>query len=820
MYHHYTRRLLASLTVFLLCLGSVAARQQPGNLAGTLREGVSRINLSGIVTDAQTGAPLSGASLYIADAKTGAITDAGGAYIIRNIPQGSYLIEVSFVGYSSITEQVNLNSNLQKNFSLLPAVLENEGVTVTGVSTASKIRRTPTPVNIVGKKELAQVTANNLIDALSKQPGIAQVSTGPSISKPVIRGLGYNRVVVLNDGVRQEGQQWGDEHGIEIDEYSVQKVEILKGPASLIYGSDAMAGVINILTNIPAPEGTIKGNLTANYQTNNKLRGIGASLAGNNNGLNWNLYGSFKGAQDYKNKYDGYVLNSKFYEKNMGGYIGYNGGWGYTHLIVSHFHQEPGLIEGNRDQLTGNFIHEINFNGTATTAVAANSDFSGIHPQLPRQNVQHFRIASENRINVGNGKLNINVGFQNNRRKEFADVLEPNTPQLFFDLNTITYNIQYRLPDNNKWKTATGISGMWQTNDNKAEEVLIPEYHLFDLGAFVYTQRNYNKFSLSGGIRFDNRHIRSKQLIENNTTKFEAFTRSFNNITGSAGISYEAGKTTTLKLNIARGFRAPGIAELASNGTHEGTNRYEYGDRHLRSENSLQADLGTEVNTEHLSLRASGFINAINDFAFYRKLSAANGEDSLVQVDGKTITAFTFAQAKALLYGAEIYIDLHPHPLDWLHFENTFSYVRGRFHQPIDGVNNIPLIPAARLITQMQATFLKKGKRIRDLSFTIEFDNTFRQQRAFTAYHTETPTKGYYLLNIMAGADIRHRKKTLFSIFLAGNNLTNAAYQNHLSRLKYTDVNHLTGRQGVFNMGRNFSVRVNIPLMFTTTNAK
>ena len=437
------------------------------------RSNITRVSVSGRVSDAQTGAPLAGASVYIADAKTGAVTNANGAYTIRNIAAGSYLMEVSFVGYSSITEQVKLTGDLQKNFTLSPAVLENEGITVTGVSTATKIKRTPTPVTIVSKKELTQVAATNLIDALSKNPGVAQVSTGPSISKPIIRGLGYNRVVVLNDGIRQEGQQWGDEHGIEIDEYSVQKVEILKGPASLIYGSDAMAGVINILTNVPAAEGTIKGNVMANYQTNSKLRGFGGNLAGNKNGLNWNVYGSFKGAQDYKNKYDGYVFNSKFNEKNIGGYIGYNGSWGYSHIIVSSFNQEPGLIEGDRDALTGKFIREINNNGIAETRIVESSDFSGIHPDLPRQHIQHFKVAADNRFNVGNGKLSINIGFQNNKRKEFADVLHSNTPDLFFDLNTFTYNIQYHLPDNNKWKTAAGITGMQQSNKNKADEVLI-----------------------------------------------------------------------------------------------------------------------------------------------------------------------------------------------------------------------------------------------------------------------------------------------------------------------------------------------------------
>lgn len=806
------RLLLISSAVFFFSPGFIKAQRRSNESIKNNRAGI--ISLSGKVSDALTGEPLQGASIYFADAKTGAVTNANGEYMIRNIAAGNYLIEVSSVGYTSISEHIMLAGDIQRNFSLQPSILENEGITVTGVSTATKIRRTPTPVTIVSKKELTASVADNLIDALSKSPGISQIATGPSISKPVIRGLGYNRVIVLNDGIRQEGQQWGDEHGIEIDEYSVQKVEILKGPASLIYGSDAMAGVINILTNVPAAEGTIKGNITANYQTNNRLRGFGANLAGNKKGINWNVYGSFKGAQDYKNKYDGYVFNSKFNEKNIGGYIGYNGRWGYSHIIVSSFNQEPGLIEGDRDELTGKFIREINNNGNVATRIAEGSDFRGIHPDLPRQRIQHFKVAADNRFNVGKGKLSVNLGFQNNKRKEFADILDPLTPELFFDLNTFTYNIQYHLPDNSKWKTSIGLTGMQQSNTNKAEEVLIPAYHLFDAGAFVYTQRNYDRFTISGGIRFDNRSIDSKKLEEDNEIKFEPFTRSFSNVSGSAGISYEAGKTTTLKLNIARGFRAPGIAELASNGTHEGTNRYEYGDRDLRSETSLQTDAGAEINTEHLSLHATGFINAIDHFIFYRKLSGANGGDSLVHVDGDEITAFTFDQGGALLYGAELYADIHPHPLDWLHFENTFSYVRGRFNQPVEGIRNIPFIPAARLITQLKGEFLKKRKWIGNLSITAELDNTFRQSKAFTAYHTETPTKGYTLLNAFIGADIMHHKKTLFSVYVSGSNLANTAYQSHLSRLKYADVNEVTGREGVFNMGRNFSVKINIPLLF------
>ena len=150
---------------------------------------------------------------------------------------------------------VDIRGDVQKDFSLSPEVVENQGVTVTGVSGATQIKKTPTPITILRKENLLKEASTNLMDALSKIPGVSQVSTGPAISKPSIRGLGYNRVVVINDGVRQEGQQWGDEHGIEIDEYGVSKAEILKGPASIMYGSDALAGVVNFISVVAAATG-------------------------------------------------------------------------------------------------------------------------------------------------------------------------------------------------------------------------------------------------------------------------------------------------------------------------------------------------------------------------------------------------------------------------------------------------------------------------------------------------------------------------------------------------------------------------------------
>lgn len=771
-----------------------------------------KVTLTGKIFDAKSGEALPGASVYFADDKIGTLADANGKYILSNIPSGHHVIEITYAGYATLVEHIELNSDMEKDFKLSSVVVENQGVIVTGVSGATSIRKAPVPVTSIRKAALLQSSSTNIIDALSHVPGVSQLSTGPAISKPFIRGLGYNRVVVVNEGVRQEGQQWGDEHGVEIDELSVGRVEVLKGPASLMYGSDALAGVINFITNTPVSEGVVKGNILSNYQSNNGLLALNGNIAANKNGLNWSLYGTYKSAGDYTNKFDGKVLNSRFNEKNFGGYIGVNKSWGYSHLIFSRFDQRLGLVEGDRDDASGKFIL---FAGSPLERIASDADLDSRNLFVPQQRVQHNKFILDNNFAIKKSRLKVNLAYQNNQRQEFGNPENPAEKSLFFDLKTINYNVQWQFPEMKEWHTTLGVNGMQQRNDNKGEEVLIPEYSIFDMGGFVYVQRLFKKATLSGGLRFDNRSVDSKELTEGLNTKFAAFTRSFTNFSGSVGLSFEPTDALTVKGNIARGFRAPALAELASNGAHEGTNRYEYGNQNLKSETSLQLDGGLDVNYEHFSIGFSAFYNRMNDFIFYRKLESVSGGDSLINVNGDDIPAFQFDQHNAKLKGIEGSVDIHPHPLDWLHFENTMSFVRGRFDDDIDGSDNLPLIPAARLVSELRGDFKKAGKVFRSLYIKIETDKTFAQKHPFVGYDTETSTPGYTLLNAGFGSEILgNSNKILFSIYFAVNNINDISYQNHLSRLKYVAGNMLTGRNGVFNTGRNFSMKLNVPLYF------
>jgi len=758
--------------------------------------------LKGKITDEATGQALQGAAIYFPDLKKGTVTNAQGNYQISIAP-GNYILEVSFIGYALITTNISVQADAEKNFGLNHAVIENANVTVTSFLRATSSKKTATPINIIRKEDLFKGAATNFIDALSKTPGVTQLSTGPAISKPIIRGLGYNRVVVLNDGVRQEGQQWGDEHGIEIDEYNVSRTEVLKVPASIIYGSEALSGVINIVSNVPVANGATRGNVFTNYQSNNNLQGYHFDLAGNKNGFVWGVNASSKKAGDYKNKYDGYVYNSKFSELNGGGFLGIEKDWGYSHLIINKFTQKLGMIEGERNVL-GAFIKPVNVNGVIKEQVATNDDFSSSIPNIPYQYIQHTKYVLDNSINWGVGKFKVNVAYQRNQRQEFGNVLNPTEKSLYFDLNTINYSFQYLLPEKNNWKHTIGVNGLKQENKNKGAEALIPEYNSVEVGLFFYTQKHINKFNWSGGARIDKKGI-----------EFNDQQKNYGDIAGSIGVTYEATNDLVLKFNVARGYRAPNLSELGSHGAHEGTNRYEYGNTNLSSEKSLQFDLGLEWSSEHASFTGNVFYNSVNNYIFYQKLLNKKGADSIIVTpDGKDLYAFAYQQQNANLAGAEFNLDIHPHPLDGLHIENTLSYVKGSFKNALDGSDNLPSIPPLRWISEIRYELQKSNGKIKNNYISIQFDKSLRQANPFTGFNTETETPGYTLINLGAGTQLTRKGKQLFSLSLVAQNVTNVTYQNHLSRLKYTAENLLTGRTGVFNMGRNFSLKINVPLQF------
>lgn len=769
----------------------------------------SQNNISGTITDSQSGFPLASVSIYIEDLKTGTTSDFNGFYELKNIRPGSFLIEISTIGYKTISKEINISQDEIIDFQMNPSATELSEVIITGVTRSTERKRSPIIIKSIDNNFLKQNTASNLIEGLKNVPGISQISTGPSISKPMVRGLGFNRVLSLNNGIRQEGQQWGDEHGIEIDEYAVDRIEIIKGPGSLAYGSDGIAGVINFLAPRTLPEGETKTQLISNYQSNHKLFGNSISNSGSKNDFQWLGQISNKYAADYANRYDGKVYNSGFRELNGKAFLGLNKSWGHSHLTISSFNTKLGIVEGERDEF-GNFTFEDE-NGDEITA--KKEDYKGYNVGFPYQKINHFSVASNNSFNLNRGNIRADLGFQNNRRREFEDPTEPDEADLYLSLNTFTYNLRYNFEKIQGWAISTGLSGMLQNNQNKGEEFLIPDYNLWDVGAFAFAQKDFDKFSLGGGIRFDHRIFDSKELflLDDEPAdsdevlaeeKFSAIRKNFRGFSGSLGFSYRPSKISTLKLNLSRGYRAPNVAELASNGVHEGTFRYEIGNPNLKSESSNQIDMGYYLDSEHLTLEITPFINFIQNYIYIQRLEDQPEEDN-------SISNYGFTSGNATLYGGEVYTDFHPHPLDWLHIANSFSFVQGIQNNSSGGEKYLPSIPAPKYRGEIKAEFKEVTKALSNTYLKFSVDHYFKQSKVFSAYETETPTSGYTLLGFGIGTQIKaFGKKDFINLYVSGENLANIAYQSHLSRLKYAPENLATGRTGVYNMGRNFSFKM------------
>jgi iron complex outermembrane receptor protein len=792
-------------------------------------------NLSGRITEKGKGNALPGATVYISDLKLGVVADSNGYYLFKGIPAGSYLVEAHSIGFKTTTKTVTVNGNTIVNFELADEFVEESPVVVTGLSKATQIRRSPVPIVSVDHKYIIGNISTNIIDAIAKVPGVSALTTGPNVSKPFIRGLGYNRVLTLYDGVRQEGQQWGDEHGIEVDQYGIDRVEVIKGPASLTYGSDALAGVVNLIPTQPAAEGKLVGDILAEYQTNNGMFGGSAMLGATRNGFEWMARVSHKEATNYQNKIDGRVYNTAFNETDGNLSLGLHRSWGYSHINLSIFDDLQEIPDGSRDSASRKFTKQITETDSFRPIVPPDELNSYAITAL-HQHVQHYRIYSTNNFTIGGGRLSVNLGFQRSVRREFSHPQMTDVPGLYLQLNTYSYDVKYYLPSLDGWDISTGVNGMYQDNTvTNGTEFVIPSYHQFDIGPFIMGKKTFNKLDLSGGIRFDSRSFNNSQLYTKTDPAsgldrpvygadtvgaekpFYTYSQTFTGFSGSLGATYNISERFSFKANLSRGYRAPNIAEISSNGVHPGTNIYQIGNQNFKPEFSLQEDLGAAFTSKYVVVNFSVFNNVVSNYIYNQKLLSIYGGDSVVVRGNQT---YKFQQGKANLYGGEFSIDIHP--VKQLHIESTLSavYALNKGIDPkqlTDSNKYLPSIPPLHGLTEVKYEFEFRGSRIVNAFAKVQLAYYARQDRAYLTDNTETATPGYTLFNAGVGAGFTNGKgKTILNLYLMGNNLFDVAYQDHLSRLKYFEPYPTDPRpyHGIYGIGRDFSIKLDFPLDF------
>jgi len=715
--------------------------------------------LQGRVTDAETQEPLAGATLFIPALQAGTATDADGLYRLSVKRSGTYRVVISFVGYQTLSETITVAEDpVTLDVVLLHTTLEAPAITITAKAQASDILSTPQAVSVLEGRELDMHRGTTAFDALGETAGVRLLRTGPGIAKPMVRGLTSQRVLVIQNGIRQEGQQWGDEHAPELDAFDVDRIEVVKGPASLLYGSDALGGVIQASSgDLFDRNRPLEGEVAIQGLSNTRQGAGNVQLGGATRSLFYEGSLSLRRAGNVSTPRR-LIPNTALEEINGAVRLGRAFSWGRVLGEYQHFNAKLGLFEPE-EALEGGDRFDI---------------------AQPFQRVSHDRTKLQLNLPVGLNRLEWVNTVQQNRRKEFEDeeeegalqkqaALQAETPALFLRLTTVTSDARFHHRPLGRLFGTIGLSGFYQRNETLAEENLIPGARTINGAAYVFEELSLPALTLSGGLRLDTRAL---DVNANEDLGVEAQTRHYRAFSGALGMAWQPVTGLSVAVNGGRAWRAPVLIELFGNGVHEGTIRYERGDPTLESENNLTLESTVRWLTSHFYVEVSGYVNTIDNYIFPRRTEATD--------PGSGFSIYQYEQAEARLWGGEVRMDYHPHTLEWVHLHLSGDVTRTR---NLDTDTPLPFSPPPRLRAELELEQKQIGPA-EQVSFRIGPTFMAEQTRIDP---TETPTDGYTLWNAALSGTLATGGLTITPI-LAVDNIFDTAYISHLSRFKPFDV--------------------------------
>jgi len=752
--------------------------------------GYSQITITGTVMN-EANLPLENVNITVLQSLNGTKSNNKGFFILE-IPKQleSVTLEFSYLGYKSTLHNINLsNTNDREKYQLdvtmIESILELEEVTISA-GFAKEKDKLPYVISTLKKKDIATSGQSNLSQNLTKIPGVYNISFGNGVGKPVVRGLTNANLIVLNNGVKQESFQFSSSHPFLIDEMSAERFEIIKGPTSLQYGSDAVGGVVNVIKERPASINTIQGNFTSNYHTNTNgyLNSIG--IKGSGKKIFWGVRASLKSHEDFSDGNEDDVFNTRFNENNFSVNLGTRTNIGKFSLTYSYTQPEYGIQNKASQNLIKNNPELLS---------------SGRNNQVWYQNLTNHFIGSNNTIFLNKNILDIDLGYQSNLREANGGMFNPQQQALIIptfasmQLNTFTYNIKMSMPFGDD-KLIFGINGALISNDADEEKPNNPllDSKINDFGIYAIGDIKLNeKITATSGLRYDFRNITSDPIATQTTNRFEV-DNTYNSLTGSLGLVYNFKKDQFLKANISSGFRSPTIPELTQNGIHSG--RYERGNENLKAQRNYQFDLNYHFHKPWMTIDVSPFFNKVDNYIYLIK-STENAP-----IGNGTI--FQHIQNDANLYGGEIAVDIHPKL--WLAFHSSLSLIRADLTDAPLNVEHPTFIPQDRwnneLKFQMESlAFLKQPFA------SVELINFFEQNRTG---QNERTTPAYNLLNMRLGGQIKIFGQNT-NIFINGFNLTNETYIDHLSITRRLDLNMI---------GRNIVVGLNVPFTIMSKQNK
>lgn len=698
-----------------------------------------------------------------------------------------------------------LSGYAQDADSLQSVELENVTIVATSFKKASR-QNAALSVEVAEKDFLREHFTGNLIQALEHIPGVRSMDIGSGFSKPMIRGMGFNRISVAENGIKQEGQQWGSDHGLEIDAFNIERAVIRKGPSSLLYGSDAMGGVIEIMQVPPPSQNQFFGELALLGKSVNGTLGSSVLIGIKKNAWYTKLRYSEQRFGDYRIPTDTIVYltqkipiynrklkNTAGVERNVNWYTEYRKGKYYSNYAVSNAYQKTGFFPG---------AHGI------PDASRVRDDGDDRNIELPYSKVNHLKITSRQQYIWENRIGSWDIGYQNNRREEWSlfhthygtqspPEKDPNK-ELAFTLDTYSSSVKIKTIASDTWEYNAGFDVQYQQNRIAGYSFLLPRYNRFTSGVFgLVAWKPSRKFSVSGGLRYDGGTVDvsayidpyletylqnngyDNEVIEQYKWRSYAVNRRFGDFSGSVGMVWNLSGSRLVKANIGHSFRLPGANELAANGVHHGTFRHEQGDPSLRSERGWQLDVSYLYENKGVSLSVTPFASWFDNYIYLNP----TGEWSLLPHAGQI---YRYTGTEAVFLGTEFSFGMDF--LTCLNYSFTGEYV---YTHNVDEHTPLSFSPPA----SMRNVLTWKGKIFRLYAESYSIASQKRVSK------NESTTSGANLINLGGNVTVSVGN-SMIDINLSLRNLFDKKYYNHLSFYRKVEIPE---------PGRNFQLSVKIP---------
>ncbi len=744
--------------------------------------------LKGIVASKENKEKVPGAYVYIKGTNKATISDAKGAFVIKDLCPGKYTLVCQMASFDPIETVINLEDEKEEDFLLSSHEEHLQEVFVQG-------RNQEITSQLKGElsaEERSQKDGLSLGEMLKGLTGVQSLQTGSSVSKPVIHGLHSSRVIILNQGVRQEGQNWGSEHAPEIDPFVSKNIQVIKGPGGLRYGGDAIGGIIMLEPNALPDSAALHGSVQSIYFTNGRQGVFSGLLEGGiprHKGWGWRVQGTWKDGGNVQAA-DYYLSNTGVKEENVSLALGYKSNLFGTDVFISRFHTVIGIYEGSH---IGN-ISDLE------KSIALDRPLKVFTPDRfirkidrPNQDIWHDMAKIKTFYHLPNqATLRATAAVQSDERWEL-DVLRAgkNVNTLRFNLNTSSVELLYDETNTNKlWKGQAGFTFLDQGNITSGRKVpnptlttsLLPNYSLQNTGIFAIEKRTTEKWELEAGLRYDVKEIETHRPRNNFSPNILRTKQVFAGFSGSLAFKYHWNQVTESFISISRAFRAPGGNELFSNGVHHGAGAYEIGDANLKGEKGTNLSLSTNFNPERWDIEVGLYSNFIQNFIYLRP-EVLNGKAVYATTVRGVFPIFTYQQVDARFQGVDFQATYQISPR--LSLQQKTSLVRA-----FDTKNDqfMVNIPADRFEYLIRYAFQKRNAYV-----SGGITQVSRQTRVEAGSDYASPPAGYYLVNLNGGITFKK-----IDVNLRISNALNAAYRDYLNRFRYY----------ADDQGRNISLRV------------